>query len=65
MNSSFRLKMTVPIGTKSPQKGMQTLGELMSIYKEDIQLNDDSGELLIDGKPKDTILQELSYAFRC
>lgn len=52
MNSSFRLKMTVPIGTKSPQKGMQTLGELMSIYKEDIQLNDDSGELLIDGKPK-------------
>ena len=52
MNSSFRLKMTVPIGTKSPQKGMQTLGELMSIYKEDIQLNDDSGELLVDGKPK-------------
>jgi hypothetical protein len=52
MNSSFRLKMTVPIGTKSPQKGMQALGELMSIYKEDIQLNDDSGELLVDGKPK-------------
>ena len=52
MNSSFRLKMTVPIGTKSPQKGMQALGELMSIYKEDVQLNDDSGELLIDGKPK-------------
>ena len=31
---------------------MQTLGELMSIYKEDIQLNDESGELSIDGRPK-------------
>lgn len=52
MNASFKLKMTVPIGSKSPQKGMQTLGELMSIYKEDIQLNDESGELTIDGRPK-------------
>jgi len=52
MNASFKMKMTVPIGTKSQQKGMQTLGELMSIYKEDIQLNDDSGELTFDGRPK-------------
>lgn len=52
MNASFKLKMTVPIGSKSQQKGMQTLGELMSIYKEDIELNDESGELTIDGRPK-------------
>jgi hypothetical protein len=52
MNASFKLKMTIPIGTKSQQKGMQTLGELMSIYKEDIQLNDESGELTVDGRPK-------------
>lgn len=52
MNASFKLKMTVPIGSKSQQKGMQTLGELMSIYKEDIQLNDESGELSVDGRPK-------------
>jgi len=52
MNSSFRMKMTVPIGTKSPQKSMQTLGELMSIYKEDIKFNDESGELTMDGRPK-------------
>ena len=51
MNSSYRMTMTVPIGTKSPQKAKQSLGELMSIYKEDIQLNEDSGELLINGKP--------------
>jgi hypothetical protein len=52
MNASFRLKMTIPVGTKSPQKAMQTLGELMSIYKEDIKFNDDTGELLVDGRPK-------------
>jgi hypothetical protein len=52
MNASFKMKMTVPIGTKSQQKGMQTLGELMSIYKEDVQLNDESGELTFDGRPK-------------
>jgi hypothetical protein len=46
------MAMTVPIGTKSPQKAKQTLGELMSIYKEDIRLNTDSGELTVDGKPK-------------
>ena len=52
MNASFRLKMTVPIGSKSPQKAMQTLGELMSIYKEDVNFNNETGELLIDGRPK-------------
>jgi hypothetical protein len=52
MNSSYRMTMNVPIGTRSPQKAKQTLGELMSIYKEDIRLNTDSGELTIDGRPK-------------
>ena len=51
MNSCYRLTMTVPIGTKSPQKAKQRLGELMSVYKEDIQLNNDSGELQINGRP--------------
>jgi hypothetical protein len=52
MNASFRMKMTVPIGSRSPQKAMQSLGELMSIYKEDIRFNDESGELTVDGRPK-------------
>ena len=51
MNSSYRMTMTVPIGTKSPQKAKQTLGELMSIYKEDIRLDSDSGELFVNGRP--------------
>jgi hypothetical protein len=52
MNASFKMKMTIPIGSRSPQKSMQTLGELMSIYKEDIRFNDESGELTVDGRPK-------------
>lgn len=51
MNSSFRLKMVVPIGTKSPQKAKESLAEMMAIYKEDITLNSDSGELTVNGKP--------------
>lgn len=51
MNSSFRLKMIIPIGTKSPQKAKESLAELMSMYKEDISLNFDSGELSVNGQP--------------
>lgn len=52
MNSSFRMTMNVPIGTRSQQKAKQTLGELMSIYKEDFKLDTSSGELTVDGRPK-------------
>jgi hypothetical protein len=51
MNSSFRLKMVVPIGTKSPQKAKESLAEMMAIYKEDVSLNYDSGEMTVNGKP--------------
>ena len=51
MNASYRLKMVVPIGNKSMQKAKESLGELLSIYKEDISLNFDSGELTVNGQP--------------
>lgn len=51
MNASFRMKMVVPIGSKSPQKAKESLGELMSIYKEDVRLDYDSGELFVNGRP--------------
>lgn len=51
MNSSYRLKMIVPIGSKSEQKAKQSLGEIASTYKEDVQLNYDTGELSYNGKP--------------
>ena len=51
MNSTWRLKMVVPVGTKSPQKARESLGEMMSLYKEDIRLDPDSGELRVNGSP--------------
>jgi hypothetical protein len=50
MNSTFRLKMVIPIGTKSKQKAKESLAELMSLYKEDIALDYDSGELSVNGR---------------
>jgi len=51
MNSTWRLKMVVPVGTKSPQKARESLGEMMSLYKEDIRLNPESGEVTVNGSP--------------
>lgn len=51
MNSMWRLKMIVPIGTKSPQKAKESLGEMMSLYKEDLRINSDTGELTYNGSP--------------
>ena len=51
MNSQYRIKMTIPVGSKSPQKAKETLGELMSVYKEDIKLDTTSGNLSINGRP--------------
>lgn len=51
MNSTWRLKMVVPIGSKSPQKARESLGEMMSLYKEDIRLDPSSGEVTINGSP--------------
>lgn len=52
MNAPIRLKTTVPIGTQSLQKSQQSLNEFLNTFKEDIYFNQDSGELLVDGRPK-------------
>lgn len=51
MNSTWRLKMVVPIGAKSPQKARESLGEMMSLYKEDVRLDPSSGEVSVNGSP--------------
>jgi len=51
MNATWRVKMIVPIGSKSPQKAKETLAELMAIYKEDIILDSNDGQLRINGSP--------------
>lgn len=52
MNASYRMKMVIPVGTQSPQKAKETLGSLLSLYKEDYNINTDSGELTVNGRPK-------------
>ena len=52
MNAPIRLKTTVPIGTQSLQKSQQSMNEFLNTFKEDIYFNQESGELLVDGKPK-------------
>jgi hypothetical protein len=52
MNAPIRLKTTVPIGTQSLQKSQQAMNEFLNTFKEDIYFNQESGELLVDGRPK-------------
>lgn len=50
MNSTFRLKMVVPIGDLSGPKAKETLGELLNAYKEEIHIDSNSGEVFYDGR---------------
>jgi hypothetical protein len=51
MNAPIRLQTTVPIGTKSFQKGQEDVREFLNMFKEDVVFNGDTGELQVDGKP--------------
>jgi hypothetical protein len=51
MNAPIRLTTTVPIGSKSFQKGQEDVREFLNLFKEDIYFNGDTGELNVDGKP--------------
>lgn len=51
MNAPIRLTTTVPIGSKSLQKGQEDVREFMNLLKEDIYFNGETGELNVEGKP--------------
>jgi hypothetical protein len=51
MNAPIRLTTTVPIGSKSFQKGQEDVREFLNMFKEDIAFNGDTGELTVEGKP--------------
>jgi hypothetical protein len=51
MNAPIRLTTSVPIGSKSFQKGQEDVREFLNMFKEDIYFNGDTGELQVDGKP--------------
>ena len=52
MNAPIRLKTSVPIGTKAIQKAKEDMREFLNTFKEDIFFSNDTGELLVEGKPK-------------
>lgn len=49
MNAPLRLQTKVPIGTKPINKAKEDLREFSNTYKEEVQFNDESGELSING----------------
>jgi hypothetical protein len=51
INAQYRMKIVVPIGTQSETKARTRLAELRGMYKEDITIQDESGEVTINGQP--------------
>jgi len=51
MNSQSRMKIIVPIGTQSEVKARTRLSELRGMYKEDVTIDYQSGEVTINGTP--------------
>ena len=51
INSQFRMKIIVPIGTQSEVKARTRLSELRAMYKEDVTIDYQSGEVIMNGTP--------------
>ena len=51
-NSQKRLKFVVPIGTENEIKSRQRLTQLKAEYKEEVLIDDLSGEITVNGQPK-------------
>ena len=50
-NAQMRVKILVPIGTQSDAKARTRLSELRGMYKEELNINDQSGEVTYNGSP--------------
>lgn len=51
-NAQKRIKIVVPVGSESEQVARTRLRELEAYYKEDITIDNMSGELTVNGQPK-------------
>lgn len=61
MNSSFRLKTIVPVsGGRS--KNEQAVGEILGRFREDIQIDNNSGEVRVDGQPSINLFRNYAIA---
>jgi hypothetical protein len=51
INSQYRMKIVVPMGTQSEVKTRTRLSELRGMYKEDVTIDYQSGEVTMNGTP--------------
>lgn len=51
-NSQMRIKILVPIGSQSEVKAQTRLSKLRGMYKEELNIDDQSGEVTYNGSPK-------------
>jgi hypothetical protein len=51
-NAQMRVKILVPIGSQSEAKARTRLSELRGMYKEELQIDDQSGEVTYNGSPQ-------------
>ena len=60
-NAQKRIKIVVPIGTESDQVARTRLRQLEAYYKEDIVVDDMSGEITVNGQPKFTFAKTMVF----
>jgi hypothetical protein len=51
-NAQMRVKILVPIGSQSEAKARTRLSELRGMYKEELNISDESGEVTYNGSPQ-------------
>jgi hypothetical protein len=51
-NAQRRVNVTVPMGAGAEQRGRNRMSEIMAYFKEDVNIDADSGELMVNGQPK-------------
>jgi hypothetical protein len=52
MNSQSRIRMIIPVSTKNAAKAKQSLAQVKARYKEDINIDQSSGEVTVNGQPR-------------
>ena len=50
-NAQKRIKISVPLGSMSPDRAKNRLSQLQAYYNEDTTINTDSGEVTVNGMP--------------
>ena len=60
-NAQKRIKIVVPIGTESDQVARTRLRQLEAYYKEDIVVDNMSGEITVNGQPKFTFAKTMIF----